>query len=132
MSSLPDHSTPTAASQVSLGVPPASERGFLWDCELGRQGPVQVEGLRVGAGPVTVAQFRRFVFEDQVRGGWVGGSCRPCWSQLPLRGRPGAHGSAGAGVLGLSGEAEKGPQVLISLNGGLSHLPGLPAAGAVG
>ncbi|KAL4447235.1 hypothetical protein ABPG77_007268 [Micractinium sp. CCAP 211/92] len=51
--------------EVSLGVPPASERGFLWDCEVGRQGPVQVEGLRVGAGPVTVAQFRRFVFEDQ-------------------------------------------------------------------
>lgn len=47
-------------------MPPACERGFLWDCELGRQGPLRVEGLEVAAGPVNVAQFRAFVFQDQV------------------------------------------------------------------
>ncbi|KAL4443671.1 hypothetical protein ABPG75_011408 [Micractinium tetrahymenae] len=52
-------------SEVFLGVDPASERGFLWDCELGRQGPLGVPGLDVGAAPVTVAQFRRLVFQDK-------------------------------------------------------------------
>ena len=51
---------------MCLGIDPAAERGFNWCCELGRAGPLAVPGLLVACQPVTVAQFKRFVFEEQV------------------------------------------------------------------
>ena len=39
----------------------------MWDCELGQLGPLEVPPLLVAAAPVTVAEFRSFVFEQKVR-----------------------------------------------------------------
>ncbi len=81
--------------QVCVGVDPASERGFNWCCELGRAGPLAVPSLQVAPRPVTVAQLKRFVFEEQVgsclgqsgAGVWLARRQQPCecWEAIPWR-----------------------------------------------
>lgn len=77
--------------------------GFRWDCELGQLGPLAVGGFSVAAAPVTVAEFRRFVFEEQVCGEWEAGlrESSPAWGQ-------GRAGTVGGEELG--GRERRGPR----------------------
>ena len=65
--------------QVTLGADPAAEHGFVWDCELGQLGPLQMPALLVQAAPVTVADFRHFVFDQKVSIKTLQGCCKARW-----------------------------------------------------
>lgn len=48
-------------AQVELGLGVDAGCGFVWDNELGREGPLQVAPFLLAPAPVTVAQFHQFV-----------------------------------------------------------------------
>lgn len=62
--------------QVTLGIDLEEVKGcYVWDNESGTAGPLTVFEMEVAQQPVTVAQFREFVLQDQV-GPWV--ACVAC------------------------------------------------------